>query len=141
MSEEEQVIYGAILTEKTDVANFKEHLIPLRVLQIYEHAKSLGIFKDFMVWYSKSAQVKDPVLTCVKGNTFFLLARWGEVLQPLSELRELAGKILKIKYKNAYKSAFEELQSILKRIEEMTGEEFILGKSAFRGWINVQGIS
>ena len=56
-------------------------------------------FKSLEVWHSENADVKDPVLVGIRnpfGKSWEterdILARWGEVLAPLAELRERLGR-------------------------------------------------
>lgn len=84
--QDERFVYRTLCPATSKLENFSECPIPLRVLQIIAHAKSLGIFKKFEVW-SAQGDVKDPVLIAyntdgydTSGHTF-ILARWGDVLE------------------------------------------------------------
>lgn len=92
MLEDEVFVYGVLCPQKTALAEYKASPIPLRVLQLAAHAKSLGLFGRLEVWDRASAAVKDPVLVANTGtNEYspgkrFILARWGEVLEPFAVL-------------------------------------------------------
>lgn len=84
---EELTVYGLICQQQTKLNEFVECPIPLRVLQVIEHAKSLEFFKCYMVW-SAVSQEKEPVLFAYTDCTSwgspqgdcYILARWGEEL-------------------------------------------------------------
>ena len=95
MTHEEGVIYKALCPKESDLTEFSESAIPVRVLQVAAHA--VGLFDHILVWSAENADVKDPVLVGVNGNKYstserFILARWGEELLPLSDLAKLAGE-------------------------------------------------
>jgi hypothetical protein len=103
MTEEENFVYSTILPERKEVSSFSASPMPLRVLQVLSHAMSIGFFKYIFVWSAESIQVKDPLLVGYTGNysfapdNIYMLARWGEVLLPMSELRTQAVKQYKDK--------------------------------------------
>ncbi|MEE9471786.1 MAG: hypothetical protein V3W32_08690, partial [Gemmatimonadota bacterium] len=81
-----------------EVEDYKAGPIPLRVLQVVAHARPL--FDEVHVWYSGSVQVKDPILVGYRGGnrykgTKFILARWGDELGSLEELRERVVRLWK----------------------------------------------
>ena len=102
---EEKTVYEAICSKKCDVGEYRDGPIPLRVLQVYQHALSLDMFETIRVWYCPNADIEDPVLvaTAEKGRTtsYFILARWGEVLEPFAKMREIAAKVIRTKSKAA----------------------------------------
>lgn len=114
MTDAERKIYNVLLPKQTNIKEYKEAPIPLRVLQIAAHASTVkmdgGIaFSEIQVWSAKSAEVKDQILVGKHGSTYdytlYLLARWGEVLLPLDELKKLA-----------IKTRFEEIRSAAAKI-------------------------
>lgn len=81
---DEQFVYRLLCPQSASLERFAECPIPLRVLQIAAHAKSLEMFDEFEVW-SATGEVKDPVLIAQKKTgswqyDIFILARWGDVL-------------------------------------------------------------
>jgi hypothetical protein len=121
MTKLESEVYGVLCKERCKPEAYSDGLIPLRVLQVYEHAKSLEFFDRFEVWYPESADIKDPVLVGYKEEKIqqswgmqtvterYLLARWGEVLEPLAELHKLAVQMWRT-------SRIGKLQSILAQV-------------------------
>ena len=96
MTKEEGIVYDVLLPNKCKVEDYKEEQIPLRVLQVLAHAKTLEYFESFSIMYPENADVKDPVLVGMKKDGYndgrFILARWGEVLQAIPELTKIAMK-------------------------------------------------
>lgn len=84
MTSQESVVYGILCPTKTELKNFSESMIPLRVLQLATHVNSLNFIDVLEVWHSDNADIKDPVLVGRKGTSwngeYFILARWGELL-------------------------------------------------------------
>lgn len=85
---EEMFVYQTICPVEVGVETYKESPMPLRVLQVLAHAKSTNYFDQIVVWDKASSGVLDPVLVGWKGEKYtpsrkcYLLARWGEVLEP-----------------------------------------------------------
>jgi hypothetical protein len=103
MTEEEKVVYKAVLAEESSLEKFSSETIPLRVLQVAAHAKECGLFSRLVVWSAPAAVViTDPLLLGMVKNpeyswmeTPFMLARWGRELLPFSEMKRLAIDILR----------------------------------------------
>ena len=94
MTAEEQFGYTRFLTTHDKVEEYSAGPIPIRVLQVLSHAKTLGIFSHFSIWHSIGDP--DPVLLAKpSGETewnsvWYILARWGSELAPFKELKEKA---------------------------------------------------
>lgn len=103
LTKEETVIYGLLCPEKTELADYKEEAIPLRVLHIAKLAKP--DFDYLFVLHPESSQIKDPVLIGVKGSKYstdrYILARWGDHLAPLVDLAKQALQVWKSKIQSA----------------------------------------
>lgn len=96
ITHEENFVYRTICPEATKLDKYKASPIPLRVLQVAAHAKSLNMFDHLMVWDRVSVVDKDPVLVGYVGQydfsprEVFILARWGEELETFSILLKRA---------------------------------------------------
>jgi hypothetical protein len=101
MGEEEQLaVYRALNPETCKPEDYSFDAIPVRVMQILAHAKSLDFFTDFQIWYPKMKRVEDPVLVGIRtwrrpgrdwdATDTYLLARWGKALLPFDELKRTA---------------------------------------------------
>ena len=92
MTEEEYRVYKVLCPNASKVENFKAHAIPLRVLQVVAHGRTmLEVIGDLQVWHRKSSLVEDPVLVGVKSDyqwdrKVFIVARWGSELSPFEQL-------------------------------------------------------
>lgn len=100
MTGDELFAYRTLCPQTSDVHKFKSEAMPLRVMQVLAHAKSLDCFKSFEVWHPRDASIKDPVLVGVMQDAEqswvqrrYILARWGEVLDALPTLMEKAGAL------------------------------------------------
>jgi hypothetical protein len=103
MTAEERAVFGTLFERRISLAKYNDGPIPLRVLQVAAHA--MEMFDGIEVWCPEKGR-DDPLLVGVKGGTEynwaqtrvggdrFILARWGEVLQPLEALRDKAREIL-----------------------------------------------
>lgn len=99
MTAEEAAIFGAILPRRVNVEEYSDGPIPLRVLQVAAHA--LPLFEKVIVWCPAEPSTPDPLLVGTKKNAqqtwrddVFILARWGDVLEPLDILRDRAAAII-----------------------------------------------
>jgi hypothetical protein len=96
MTKEEQHIFGVVMPERTELREYRDGAIPLRALQIAAHA--VDLFNSVEVWHPEAGR-DDPILVGVNGQKYspqelFLLARWGNELCSLDELRTKAAAIL-----------------------------------------------
>lgn len=98
MTADELLVYRALCPTASSLKEFSTEPIPLRILEVAEHAKTSGLFVDLSVWTRESQVVKDPLLVGIRipnsqreyDKRFYLLARWGEELESFSVLREKA---------------------------------------------------
>lgn len=117
MRRDEQFVYSMLCPEKVAVDEYDAAPIPLRVLQVMAHAKSLGLFKSFEIWDKESVAVKDPVLVAIDGErwnsqaTRYILARWGEVLESWPTLLAQAFAIFNEKRKAAFAKIIKTCQA------------------------------
>lgn len=97
----EDKVYRALCPQSTVLEKYAGSPIPLRVLQVAAHARSLGIYAKLLVWDRASVEVDDPVLvgqttetTWETGHRIDILARWGEDLEPFAVLAKRAREVL-----------------------------------------------
>lgn len=94
MTKDEYFVYSKVLTAHSDVKKYSDGPIPLRVLQVIAHATALEFFEEVKVWHAENADIKDPIAVGVRKDgydrSYYLLARWGDALAPLAELRRFA---------------------------------------------------
>jgi hypothetical protein len=92
-SPEQECVYRTCFPTHTELKEFGSEQIPLRVLQILEHAREH--FDEIQVW-SNSAE-PDPIVVGIKQHPTsswaklrYPIARWGDALEPFSELKKKA---------------------------------------------------
>lgn len=92
MTVAEQNVYGVLLTQRTKIEDFKDSVIPLRVMQVIAHTRSLNDIRVgyLEVWHQPGD--KDPILVGRESyyKTAYLLARWGDELEAFTVLQKKA---------------------------------------------------
>lgn len=95
---EEVFVYQTLCPESTKIEAYAGGPIPLRVLQIAAHAKSVKPTTRLMVWHRALPGVKDPVLVAEFGrydwstDNRYILARWGDELETFAVLMKRAAE-------------------------------------------------
>lgn len=99
MTSEQVFVFEQLFPQKTKVTDYAAGPIPVRVLQVVAHGREM--FDRVEVWHKRvnDPDLKDPLLVGVNkeysfetGYGRYLLARWGEALEPYPVLLELAAK-------------------------------------------------
>jgi len=92
MTDQEFMIYSLMLPEQTPIGKYRGGIIPLRVLQVAAFCKDFPQTAHLEVWHPKI--VKDDPLLVGRPNSYsseyYLLARWGAMLEPLEKLVDKA---------------------------------------------------
>lgn len=129
MAAEEAAIFGALLPRQVELSEYGDGPIPLRVLQVAAHAKNL--FDDLQVWCPNDPQQPDPLLVGREGDRwrgeFFLLARWGEVLEPLDALRTKAREVISTRMRVEIAKAKSTIATFEMTMEEQL-DAYLLGE-------------
>ncbi len=73
--------------------------IPAAVLTAWEAAKAIGVFHPFTIRTPETRKAQDPILIGYLKDVPFLIARWGESLRPLEEIKEIVEKSLRFRFK------------------------------------------
>ncbi len=121
MTKEERVVYGLLLPARDTVENYARGPIPLRVLQVLEHARSLGIYTAFKVWHDQAGP--DPVLVGeISYSAQHLLARWGESLEPFGQMRRRAVEKFKTAARLKLHKIARQVQADLEGIDQITDD-------------------
>lgn len=107
MTAQEKLVIQTLLPEATNLHDYSDAPMPLRVLQVAAHAKGLvrhKADKDYAieVWHPSNADYKDPYLVLRDGekygrHQYYILARWGDELDNFNTMIEAAKKILAAK--------------------------------------------
>lgn len=132
----EMEVYSLLCQSVDKVEDYDADTIPLRVLQVLAHAKSLGIYEAFEVRHAASPSVKDPVLLGVPtGQSWLnekrhLLARWGAELDEFPAMERVASKLKLAQLRDGVDEKIAELEAIKRRIESAaTSGLSLIGKS------------
>lgn len=132
MTAEEKWIYEQLLTKQTPIGKYSDGPIPLRVLQVAAH--SIDLFGEVFVWHPESADTKDPILVGINKQTQyphtverFMLARWGEVLEPLDKLKVAAAERYRAKVKAKCCEIVAKAQAVLASVDAVTIDQIAAG--------------
>lgn len=122
---DEAFVFRQICPKDVELSAYSDGPIPLRVLQVASHAKSLGVFTSIRVWCRESATIKDPVLLGYIGDYYspkeiFILARWGEALDEMPALVKTALSIWKERIASKLRDVVREASTELATIENAT---------------------
>lgn len=121
MTADEKFIYEKLMPRKTKLYDYSDGPIPVRVLQVAAHA--VDLFEFVYVWHPENGDEKDPVLVGVNGEEFstqrefFILARWGEELAPLSELAKKAAAKYRETLKANCAKAIAEIKTLVESLD------------------------
>lgn len=136
MTAQEHAVYGELFPQRTPVADYAAALIPLRVLQLIAYATEQEQFTSIEVWH-KRVRDPDPILVGKrKGDKVFLMARWGDALQPFARLAEEARAHATVRIRGVLQKVSAELQGHLAPGgAEALAQRLIAGER----WMNVAG--
>lgn len=124
MDAEEAFVYGLLCPEHVEMRKYRQGPIPLRVLQVASHAKTM--FDRIEIWHKVSPSVKDPVLVGMKRNPVetwrndpFILARWGDVLEEWPALLKSAIQVWRAKTRDGLNRLKQEAEITLKSVDDI----------------------
>lgn len=149
MTQDEAFVYGVLCPSHTSIGRYSASPLPLRVLQVAAHAKSLGVFKEIEVWDKIGQDLKDPVLVGVttkkmgsgtstwNSDVRYILARWGEELETFSTLLKRAIAKKREKIASALKKIKAEVMSKGENGENYTDDEIIRHSATFEPYCNL----
>jgi hypothetical protein len=127
MTLEQKVTFRALFPETTEIARYARGPIPLRVLQVAAHAA--GLFEKLEVWHSRHDA--DPLLVgLVKGPESYsdprpyLLARWGDLLDPFGELVKKARAVIRERLKAYWEEQASEAAGRLQCLDALVTKHF-----------------
>lgn len=130
MTAEEYRVYDTIFEKKANIRTYSDEPIPLRVLQVAAHAKT--VYDELQVWHKPNADIKDPILVGVKGKgytdkEFYILARWGDTLAPWAEIVKHAASILRENLRNVLQETIDTATSRLAAMAAVPDDAFARG--------------
>lgn len=94
-------VYEELCPNRSNVKDYKEDVIPLRVLSLIALAEKEKYFGKIEIWHNYSKP--DPIVIGYKKDSkgeadkynndgVFIIARWGDELRSFAELQEMAKK-------------------------------------------------
>lgn len=131
---EEAFVYGELCPKSVRIERYADGPIPLRIMQVIAHAKTLPVFAFLEVWCPATAAEKDPVLIGRSDahdwhrapNSSYLLARWGDELETFAVLMERAKQRaaarLRLAWEKIASTARERLASIETCVDPSAGQ-------------------
>lgn len=132
MTPEEKAVYEIVLPNRDEIDKFDAGPIPLRVLQVAAHAKEVLEVGTLVVWHQGVGK-DDPLMTLRIGASYsgkyYLLARWGEVLEEFSVLRDKAVERLSLKVKSKLAELTSQLESWNKSSDLIVRQHIVEGKT------------
>lgn len=137
MHADEEYAARVLCPAEFKVDQYKQSPIPIRVLQAYHYAKSLGFFDSFAIWDKQEAVVKDPFLIGKKrktgkyewGDHHYLIARWGEELESFPVLIRQAADKMRQRAVQAAQAVERSIAMHVANIQSMPDEE-VIGRGA-----------
>lgn len=124
MTAEEKFVFETLCPRTFQLKDYKQSLIPLRVLQIIAKAKDCVEFSEIIIRDHESSMMVDPVAVGLirEGYNvrYFLLARWGKELDTYSTL---LAKALQAKKVEAMMKLDEILQRAKARLDYLRNGE------------------
>ena len=141
ITKEEGAVYGLLcprVSRRTAESILKDLDIPERVKELVEMTKDR--FRNYDVWEAESYQVKDPIIIgrqAQQGSNGqydfydeqYLLARWGEELEPFNLLYQKAKDLVKKRSKLALIRAKAEIDSRLLDLDAFIEDAFSRGEN------------
>lgn len=142
MTADENFVYKTLCPASCKIADYGDGPIPLRVLQVAAHADEH--FDSLLVWAATSSVVKDPVLIGVRREVvpprtweeerLFILARWGDVLEPFEKLLEKATAMFRKNYAHKASELIAKFKAAALEVEHCPAGE-LFTKSMPSGYV------
>lgn len=126
ITNEEMAVYSTLFPKTTELYQYEDGIIPLRVLKVASHAKDCGYFGKLVVWHPEPGKT-DPVLIGIHVEkhpthsfdvtTEYILARWGDSLQSFEQLQAKAKKVLVERWTAKLKKTQAEIAAVIGNVE------------------------
>lgn len=123
MTAQEKLVIKTLLPESTNLKEYSDAPMPLRVLQVAAHVQGLvkhKADKDYAieVWHPSNADYKDPYLVLRDGekygkHEYYILARWGDELDNFNTMIDTAKKVLLARRTAALEKVKAEVEAAL----------------------------
>jgi hypothetical protein len=92
MTTGERRVYEVLCPNKTEVKEYHNNTIPLRVLSLIALSQRENYFNEIQIWDDTAKP--DPIAVGIVGDKWsgkhYIIARWGDELRAFAELKQLA---------------------------------------------------
>lgn len=126
MNQVSQRVYSTLCPAKVDYKKYGRTPIPIEILSLIALSEKEGYFNGIEIWYDDKSP--DPLAVGRIGNEWngklYLLGRWGDVLRPFEELKNMAIERYKKSEALSLKSKISDYQYKLDNIETNTERYF-----------------
>jgi len=128
LNREEFKVYSAIFNETNHTTIFSEYKLPIKVLQVISHAKSIGEFDDILIRWSK--REGSGVLVGSVDEFQYLLAEWtdGVDFSEYRMLKRCAFDVFKDRMNDTFNKIKSEVAESHNEIKNATIDDFFNGK-------------
>lgn len=121
-----QRVYGTLCPAKLDYKKYGRTPIPIEILSLIALSEKEGYFNAIQIWYDDKSP--DPLAVGRIGNEWsgklYLIGRWGDVLRPFEELKEMAITVYTRVESLKLKANISDLQHKLENINVNTARYF-----------------
>ena len=133
MTSREALIFGLCFLKRTKLSEYRDGIVPLRVLQVAAYCKQCDFpGAAYMEVWSTNVPKEDPILVCRTGeynSDNYLLARWGESLKSLDDLAKQAAPILKARLTRTLTEAARKVKDKLATLDALVEEAMHTGEA------------
>lgn len=114
-------VYETLCPQKENYKRYNKTAIPLEVLSLIALSVQENYFTDIQIWFDD--KTPDPLAVGLirnkdgYSNTYYTIARWGDVLRPFDELKEKAISVYRRSAEIKLKSKMADVKSKIDQLE------------------------
>jgi len=121
MSAAQLAVFSTLFPDKVEAKEYRQGIIPLRVLQVIAFCKDLPQCHYLEIWHAHAVK-EDPILVGRAqqyGSQNYLLARWGDALPTFDEMKVKAALVLAPRLVNEMNRAKAKIDGYISGINEI----------------------
>lgn len=107
ITHEQKLVCATLFDQRTKVADYSAGMIPVRILQVIAHAKDVFGIQNIYVYHKPTVEIRDPILVAGDHGNEYILARWGDALEPWADLMRMARE----KYRETYLTTLRRIKA------------------------------